>query len=76
MWFGQKEDGKTGFFDSEKAVEIVDDDQGMECRKFKENRTIFVSIINCCNGTLQLVSSFSLNLLNDVSMHSPKLLIE
>lgn len=75
MWFGQKEDGKTGFFDSEKAVEIVDDNQGMECRKFRENRTIFVSIINCCIGTLQLVS-FSLNLLNDVRMHYPKLLIE
>ena len=36
MWFGQKEDGITGFFESEKADEIVDDDQGMECRKFKD----------------------------------------
>lgn len=75
MWFGQKEDGITGFFESEKAVEIVDDDQGMECRKFKENRIIFVSVINCCNGTLPLVS-FSLKLLNDVRLYYPKLLIE
>lgn len=28
MWFGQKEDGKTGFFDSEKAIKTDDDDQG------------------------------------------------
>lgn len=75
MWFGQKEDGITGFFESEKADEIVDDDQGMECRKFKENRLIFVSVINCCNGTLPLVS-FSLKLLNDVRLYYPKLLIE
>ena len=67
MWFGQKEDGITGCFESEKAVEIVDDDQGMEYRKFKENRIIFVSIINCCSGTLLLVS-FSLKLLNDVRL--------
>ena len=67
MWFGQKEDGITGCFESEKAVEIVDDDQGMEYRKFKENRIIFVSIINCCYGTLLLVS-FSLKLLNDVRL--------
>lgn len=70
MWFGQKENGQTGFFESDKAFEIVDDDQGMEFRKFKEKRTVIVSIINCCNGTLLLVS-FSLNLLNGDRLFYP-----
>ena len=28
MWFGQKEDGRTGCFESEKTVKIKDDDKG------------------------------------------------
>ena len=28
MWFGQKENGAAGFFESKKAVKIDDDDQG------------------------------------------------
>ena len=28
MWFGQKEDGKTGCFEREKTIKIDDDDRG------------------------------------------------
>ena len=28
MWFGQKENGITGFFEHEKAIKTDDDDQG------------------------------------------------
>ena len=28
MWFGQKEDGMTGCFESENTVKIDDDDKG------------------------------------------------
>ena len=27
MWFGQKENGAAGFFESEKAIKIDDDDE-------------------------------------------------
>lgn len=29
MWFGQKEKGTAGFFESEKVIRADDDDQGM-----------------------------------------------
>ena len=44
MWFGQKEDGTTGFFEREKAVKIDDDDQGMLLDRQKLVFTIVYSI--------------------------------
>ena len=43
MWFGQKESGITGFFESGKAVKIDDDDQGRWSNR-KQNDCLFLTV--------------------------------
>ena len=61
MWFGQKENGITGFFEHEKTIKTDDDDQGrcvfiylfiyfnylfIFCRICQlESRTLFVNLV-------------------------------
>ena len=60
MWFGQKENGITGFFESEKAVKIDDDDDQGRWFNRKQSHCLFTDspcrVFNKCSVYQQILS--------------------